>query len=433
MSGRAAVMSIEQGMLSALDLARRIEAGDLTPRAVVDRCADAIAAREHEIGAFATLDIEAARRSADGLAATPLRGLPVGIKDIFDTADLPTEYGSPIYAGHRPKADAALVMAVRRAGGVVLGKTVSTEFASLQPAGTRNPRNPAHTPGGSSSGSAAAIAAGFLPIAFGSQTGGSVIRPASYCGVAAYKPSFRLMPTVGMKTFSWSLDTVGVFGAAVEDVAFAAAATTGRDLRVDGMTPEAPSIALVRTHSWREASGDMQAAVERAARAAAAAGANVTEAILPDLFEETSRCHGIIQDYEAFRALAFEYDRHRDRLGPILCAQLAKAAAITPEAYDEARRTARRARQAFADLMSKTDVILTPSAPGAAPHGLTSTGQPTFNRLWTLLGPPCINVPGLADTSGLPLGVQVVGRFARDRIALAAARFLAAAIARAAH
>ena len=160
------------------------------------------------------------------------------MKDIFDTVDFPTAYGSPIYAGHRPKSDAAMVMAVRRAGGVILGKTVTTEFASLQPAGTRNPHNPAHTPGGSSSGSAAAIAAGMLPIAFGSQTGGSVIRPAAYCGVAGYKPSFRLLPTIGMKAFSWSLDTVGVFGAGVEDVAFAAAATTGRDLRIDGATRE---------------------------------------------------------------------------------------------------------------------------------------------------------------------------------------------------
>ena len=218
-------------MLSALDLARRIEAGELKPSAVIDRCAEAIAAREHEIGAFTVLDIDSARRAADGLAAMPLRGLPVGMKDIFDTVDFPTAYGSAIYAGHRPKTDAALVMAVRRAGGIVLGKTVSTEFASLQPAGTRNPRNLAHTPGGSSSGSAAAVAAGMVPIAFGSQTGGSVIRPAAYCGVAAYKPSFRLMPTIGMKAFAWSLDTVGVFGAGIEDVAFAATATTGRDLR----------------------------------------------------------------------------------------------------------------------------------------------------------------------------------------------------------
>jgi Asp-tRNA(Asn)/Glu-tRNA(Gln) amidotransferase A subunit family amidase len=206
-------------MLSALDLARRIESGELTPRAVVDMCAEAIAARESEIGAFTALDLEGARRTADSLASMPLRGLPVGMKDIFDTVDFPTAYGFSAYAGHRPKTDAAMVMAVRRAGGTILGKTVTTELASLQPAGTRNPRNPAHTPGGSSSGSAAAIAAGMLPISFGSQTGGSVIRPAAYCGIAGYKPSFRLMPTVGMKAFSWSLDTVGVFGAGIDDVA----------------------------------------------------------------------------------------------------------------------------------------------------------------------------------------------------------------------
>lgn len=411
-------------MLSAFDLARRIEAGQLTPRAVVEMCAEAVAAREGEIGAFTALDIESARRAADGLASMPLRGLPVGMKDIFDTVDFPTEYGSAIYAGHRPRADAAMVMAVRRAGGVILGKTVTTEFAGLQPAGTRNPRNPAHTPGGSSSGSAAAVAAGMLPIAFGSQTGGSTIRPAAYCGVAGYKPSFRLLPTIGMKAFAWSLDTVGIFGAGVEDVAFAAAASTGRDLRIDGMAPSAPSIALLRTQQWPEASSDMQAAVERAARAAEAAGGRVTELVLPEIFAEAIRCHGIVQDHEAYRALAYEYDRHRDRLGPILAAQLAKAAAISTDQYDEARRTARRARQTFADLMAKTDVILTPSAPGAAPHGLGSTGLPTFNRLWTLLGPPCINVPGLADGSGLPLGVQIVGRFARDKVALAAARFV---------
>jgi Asp-tRNA(Asn)/Glu-tRNA(Gln) amidotransferase A subunit family amidase len=208
------------------------------------------------------------------------------------------------------------------------------------------------------------------------------------------------------------------------------AATTGRDLRIDGATFNAPSIALVRTHLWPEATPDMQAAVERAARVAEAAGAHVTELALPEIFEDAIRCHGIVQDHEAFRALAYEYDRHRDRLGPTLAGQLENAAAITTDQYDEARRAARRARQTFADLMAKTDVILTPSAPGAAPHGLDSTGKPTFNRLWTLLGPPCVNVPALGDSSGLPLGVQIVGRFARDRIALAAARFVEKALGR---
>jgi len=416
-------------MLSALELVRQIETGALPPRAVIDRCADAIAKRDGEIGAFVALDIEPARERADRLKALPLRGLPIGVKDIYDTADLPTQYGSPIYAGHRPKADAAMVALIRRAGGVVIGKTVTTEFASLQPAGTRNPHNLGHTPGGSSSGSAAAVAAGLVPIALGSQTGGSVIRPAAYCGVVGFKPSFRLMPTIGMKCFSWSLDTVGVFAAGVADAAFAAALISGRDLRIDGSEPTAPRIALVRTRFWPEASAGMHDAIERAAHAAEAAGAKVTEVELPPIFETATQAHGTIQDHEAYRALADEIDRHRDRLGPILREQLDKAAAITPVAYDDARRLARQARRALVDFMEGTDVLLTPSAPGAAPHGLGSTGKPTFNRLWTLLGTPCVNVPGLFDSAGLPLGVQIVGRFARDRLALEAAAFLQRALA----
>jgi Asp-tRNA(Asn)/Glu-tRNA(Gln) amidotransferase A subunit family amidase len=420
-------------MLSALDLARRIESGELMPRAAVELCAQAIATREAEIGAFAALDIEAARRDAGRpeLPRSPLRGLPVGIKDIFDTADFPTAYGSSLYAGHRPKSDAATVMMVRRAGGIVMGKTVTTEFASLQPAGTRNPRNPAHTPGGSSSGSAAAVAAGMLPLALGSQTGGSVIRPAAFCGVAGFKPSYRLLPTVGMKCFSWSLDTVGLFAASVADVAFAAAALTGRDLRVDERPLATPVVAILRTDLWNEASEPMQNAVERAARTAEKAGAKIKELELPPIFGEAMRAHGIIQGYEAFRALAFEYDRHRDRLGPILRRQLDGAASIDADAYDNARRATRRTRQALVDVLADGEVMLTPSAPGAAPHGLGSTGEPTFNRLWTLLGTPCVNVPGLADTAGLPLGVQVVARFGRDRFALSAAAFLQEAIGRA--
>ncbi len=420
-------------MLSALELARRIEAGALSPRAVVELCAEAVATHESEIGAFAALELDAARRRVEQqqLAPLPLRGLPVGIKDIFDTADLPTAYGSAIYAGHRPKADAAMVMLIRRAGGLVLGKTVTTEFASLEPAGTRNPRNPAHTPGGSSSGSAAAVAAGMVPLALGSQTGGSVIRPAAFCGVAGFKPSYRLLPTVGMKCFSWSLDTVGLFGASVPDVAFAAATMSGRDLRVDGRPPQAaPVVALVRTPFWQDASAAMQKAVERAARAAERSGARVKDMELPPIFADAVRAHRIVQGYEAIRALAFEYDFHRDRMGPVLRAQLDDAATIDADTYDNARRITRRARRALIDLLPDGEVMLTPSAPGAAPKGLGSTGEPTFNRLWTLLGTPCVNVPGLSDAGGLPLGVQVVARFGRDRFALSAAAWLESAVAR---
>jgi Asp-tRNA(Asn)/Glu-tRNA(Gln) amidotransferase A subunit family amidase len=420
-------------MLSALALAKRIEAGELTPASVINLCEQAIAQQEKDVGAFVALDIPRAkamaRERAKELAGSPLRGLPVGFKDIFDTADFPTSYGSAIYAGNRPRTDAALVAMTRRAGGIILGKTVSTEMAFLDPAGTRNPRNLAHTPGGSSSGSAAAVAAGMLPIAVGTQTGGSVIRPAAFCGVAGFKPSFRLLPMVGVKCFSWSLDTAGLFGASVPDVAFAAAAITGRDLRIDQRAPSSPTIGLMRTHIWSQASAAMQRAVESAARVAEKAGAKVRDVALPPLLEEAHRAHGPLQNYEAARALAFEYDQHYAQLPKLLRELLDKAAGITAETYDDARRTTKRARYAFTELMAGVDVLITPSALGAAPHGLGSTGDATFNRLWTLMGSPCVNVAGLEDESGLPLGIQVVGRFARDQATLEAASFLERALA----
>jgi Asp-tRNA(Asn)/Glu-tRNA(Gln) amidotransferase A subunit family amidase len=417
-------------MLSALELARRLDSGELAPRAAVERCAEAIARHEAQIGAFAALDIATARHAAErvGIARSALHGLPVGIKDIFDTTDFPTSYGSPIYAGYRPPADAAMVTVVRRCGGIVLGKTVTSEFASSQPAPTRNPHNPAHTPGGSSSGSAAAVAAGMLPLALGSQTGGSTIRPAAYCGVAGFKPSYRLLPTVGMKCFSWSLDTVGLFAASVADVAFAAAALSGRELRVDGREPAAPAIAVVRGEHWQEASAPMREAIELAVRNAEKAGARVKDLDLPPIFAEALRAFPIIQGYEGFRALAFEYDKHREQLGAQLRGQLDDAAAIDADSYDDARRAARRARQALVGLLADGMIILTPSAAGSAPAGFDS-GAPMFNRVWTLLGSPCVNVPGLTDAAGLPLGVQVVARFGRDRFALAAAAFVERAIA----
>lgn len=416
-------------MLSALDLARRIEAGALEPADVIDLCAKAIAAREGEIGAFTALDIAAAKRHAQSadLAQRPLRGLPVGVKDLFDTSDFPTEFGTPIYAGNRPRGDAALVALIRRAGGILLGKTVTTELAFLHPGKTRNPHDPLRSPGGSSSGSAAAVAAGMLPIAVGSQTAGSVIRPAAYCGVAGFKPSFRLLPTAGMKHFSVYLDTAGLFAAGVADVAFAAAAITGRALRVNGAAA-APRIALARTNVWGEASAAMQAAVESAAKAAQRAGAHLVEPDWPAALTDAYHAQAAIQNYEAFQTLAFEYDRHRDALSPILRDLLDKAAAITADEYDAARRTTKRARQTLADLMADVDVLITPSAPGAAP-GPEMTGAATFNRLWTLMGAPCVNVPGLKDPTGLPLGVQVVGRFGRDHEALAAALFVERALA----
>ena len=424
----------DRPLLSALDLARRVEAGEITPEGVVDLCAAAIAAREDEVGAFTYLDIDNARafaaKNADALRASPLRGLPVGLKDIYDTADMPTEYGSAAYKGHRPAADASSVTMLRRAGATVLGKTVTTEFAHQQTGKTRNPHNLEHTPGGSSSGSAAAVAAGMIPIATGSQTAGSVIRPGAFCGVAAFKPSYKLIPTIGVKCYSWSLDTVGLYAANIADVAFATAAMTGRDLRVDRAAPSAPRVALARTHIWADASPDMQNALETTARAMETAGASVKDVTLPPLLEDAWRAHRVIIHYEAGLSYAYEYDNKRALLGPKTVSMLDEAKTFSVDAYDDARRVSSRARLALADLMGDYDVILTPSAPGAAPHGIGATGVASFNWLWTLMGTPCVNVPGLSDPTGLPLGVQIVGRFGRDRMALEAALFAERALAR---
>ncbi|MFG1345459.1 amidase [Xanthobacter autotrophicus DSM 431] len=417
-------------MLSARDLAASIRAGRTTPRAVMEEAAAAIAACEGEVNAFAALDLDMALRASmlKGLDALPLAGLPVGIKDILDTRDFITAYGSPIYEEHRPITDAPVVGMTRRAGGIVVGKTVTTEFAFLEPSATRNPRRLSHTPGGSSAGSAAAVAAGMLPLAIGTQTGGSVIRPAAFCGVTGYKPTFRLLPTLGMKTFSWHLDTIGLFAARVRDAAFAVAALTGRDLDIGDEMAEAPRVAVVRTARADNASTDSHAALETAARALEAKGARVFDLDLPEALEEADAAHPVIQDFEAALSFMDEYVFARDQLSPLLAAHLEAARTITPEAYDNARRTAKRGRHVLGDLFRDVDAILTFSAPGPAPEGHATTGSAMFNRLWTLMGCPALNVAGLTAANGMPVGVQVVGRFGRDRQALAVANLLEAAI-----
>ncbi len=305
-------------MLSALDLARRIEAGELTPRAVVELCAEAIAAREADIRAFVALDLDAARRAA-GRSAPDVARRCAACRWRSRTFSTPpicrrnTARRSMPAIGRAPMPRPSRM--TRRAGGIVIGKTVTTEMASLVPSVTRNPHNLAHTPGGSSSGSAAAVAAGMVPIAFGTQTAGSVIRPAAFCGVAGFKPSYRLIPTVGVKDVSWHLDTAGLFGAGVADVAFAAAAILGRDLRVDRAAPAAPRIALVRTHLWPQASAAMQKAVETAARIARSRRRESDRAdAAADLGRGLRRAISPSRITRIFRALAFEYDRHREQI-----------------------------------------------------------------------------------------------------------------------
>ncbi|MBO0905702.1 amidase [Jiella sonneratiae] len=397
--------------------------GRSNPAAEIAAARARVAAGDAAIGAFLRLAPEESLAAA-GAATGPLAGVAVGVKDIYDTRDMATEHGSPVYRDHRPVADASLVSMARLAGAAILGKTTTTEFASLDPTPTRNPRNLAHTPGGSSSGSAAAVAAGMVPLAFGSQTGGSVIRPASFCGVAAFKPSFRLLPTIGMKTFSYTLDTAGLFAATVADLAFAASAITGRDLSGERVRDDDASGLTVGV--YRSAVDDavepmMHDAVAEAARLLEASGARLVTVEEPGALAEARDAHGTVQGYEAVLDLSDEFRNHRQRLGPKLGAILDQGATIAPAAYDEARRAARIGRKAASALFETVDVLIAPSALGPAPLTLESTGDALMNKLWTLTGNPVVNVAGIASAAGLPLGVSVVARFGRDALALSVA------------
>jgi Asp-tRNA(Asn)/Glu-tRNA(Gln) amidotransferase A subunit family amidase len=412
-------------MMSLAELQGRIDAGDLSADAAIAQSLEAISAHDKAIGAFVC------RNEAVGAAsAGPLRGIAVGIKDIIDTADFPTEMGSAIYSGWQPRADAAVVMMLKQAGASIAGKTTTTAFASVDPTATLNPRNPLHTPGGSSSGSAAAVAAGMIPLALGTQTGGSVIRPASFCGVAAIKPSFRLLPTVGVKCYSWTLDTVGLFAAGVQDLARGLSAITNRSELLLSAAMGTPRIGVVT----QDFAGAPEAAGAEALRiatsAAERAGASVRTLGLPEIVAEAWRIHPTVQEFEAHQALAWEYRTHYDAMPPLLRARLDESVGTMPAAYDETRGIANRARRSLMKVFDDVDVLLTFSAPGAAPKGLASTGDARFNRLWTLMGVPCVNIPAHVADGRLPVGVQVIARFGDDAGALAAARFVEDALAR---
>jgi len=413
-------------MISLADLQRRIASGELSADAALARSVEAIDARDKAIGAFVHR-AENVRAADTG----PLRGIAVGVKDIIDTADMPTEMGSKIYQGWRPRADASVVMLLKQAGATVVGKTATTAFASRDPAATVNPRNSAHTPGGSSSGSAAAVAAGMIPLALGTQTAGSVIRPASYCGVAAIKPSFRLLPTVGVKCYSWTLDTVGLFAAGVEDLAAGLSAISNRPELLPGAAIGKPRIGVV-TQDFADAPEAASAeALRLAVDAAQRAGASVRTLAMPELTAQAWGAQDTVQEFEAHQALAWEYQTQYDAMPPLLRAKLDETRGrILPADYDEARRIANRGRKALAKLFDDVDVLLTFSAPGAAPKGLALTGDTRFNKLWTLMGVPCVNIPAHVADGGLPVGVQVIARFGNDAGVLAAARFVEAALAK---
>jgi Asp-tRNA(Asn)/Glu-tRNA(Gln) amidotransferase A subunit family amidase len=415
--------------LTAREAARKIRDGALDPVALMDAYCDVIARKESEVQAFAHFDPKEARAAAARCTPGPLQGIPIGIKDVLDTAAMPSEYGSPIWRGWRPKADSAPVAWAQAAGGVVIGKTVTTEFATRHPGPTRNPHNPAHTPGGSSSGSAAGVAAGFFPLAYGTQTSGSVIRPAAFCGIVGYKPTYGLISRIGMKIMSDSLDTVGVMARTVSDCALFAGAMSGRDLGdPDQPPPRAPRVGICRSPNWHTAAEETHLLLDRAISALGRAGATIEDRELPAMFTALNDAHPIIMNSESARALGWELAAHADHLSEGLRERMAFGLAQDEAARARAYEVFATTQAAFPAVMQDLDVLVTPAAPGEAPEGLDWTGDPALNYIWTSLHVPCVTVPAGAGRNSLPLGIQIVGRRGDDRAVLAWARWVQAAI-----
>ncbi|MCP5367045.1 MAG: amidase [Hyphomicrobiales bacterium] len=420
---------------SAAALLAAVRDGAAGPADIVAACRRAVAAREDQVGAWIALDWDAVAAQAAALQRRPdwrrlpLAALPVAVKDIFDTVDFPTAYGSEIYAGHRPAADAAAVAALRAAGALVIGKTVSTEFAYWKAGKTRNPHDPRHSPGGSSSGSAAAVAAGMVPLAIGSQTAASTIRPAAYCGIVGFKPSHGLVSLAGVKALAGSLDTVGVFAGDVAGAGMIAAVLAGRpDLAGPPRAAGPFSLRLAVAEEWAQVDAGALARTRQAVARLVAAGATADEGPCPPPFDTLARTQAQIMAWEAARDLAHERLVHGDRVSGPLRDLFRDGLAIPAEVYDDAcaRRDA-----AVADLdrlFDGADLLLAPSATGAAPRLEDGTGSPDMSRAWTLLGLPSLTVPlgpgpgGLP--LGLPLGLQVAARPRRDRFLLDAAAWI---------
>ncbi|MFN4360710.1 MAG: amidase [Hylemonella sp.] len=414
--------------LGAAQAAALLQRRELKAEDLVRACLERVAARDDDLHAFTHVDAVSALAQARALDAGPVRGplhgLPLGVKDLFDTTDLPTAYGSAVYAHHRPAADAASVTLCREAGAVVLGKTVTTEFAYFTPGPTVNPHNALHTPGGSSSGSAAAVADHMVPLALGTQTAGSIIRPAAYCGVVGYKPSLGRVVHAGVKSLSPTLDVIGGFGRNVEDAALLGAVLTG-DLRLmENHLHGSLRIGLFPSPSWNQADADTQKAWEQATHALAKNSDHCQDQALVQDFGELIQLQKDVMSYEMARSLSFERLRHREALSPALQALLDTGMAI-PGAQHAAnlQRTADWRLRVDA-LFERHDVLLTPSTTGVAPEGLAATGDPLFCRSWSLLGLPAVHLPLMRNAKGLPVGLQLVGRMGEDHKLLAAARHI---------
>jgi Asp-tRNA(Asn)/Glu-tRNA(Gln) amidotransferase A subunit family amidase len=438
-------MNLDLAALPAFDARDRMARGEFSAVDLCEAYIERVALRESGIGAFAFFDESIARTAAGkadqfrktGRSLGSLHGIPVGVKDIIDTADMPSENGTVLDAGRRPGRDAEVVRRLRQAGAIVFGKTVTTELAYFASRKTRNPHDPDHTPGGSSSGSAAAVAAGMLPLAIGTQTFGSVIRPASFCGVVGFKPSFGLISRAGIRLLAAPLDTVGVFGRSIPDVAMLADAIVGHD-PLDPDTrllppphmqevaaaepPVTPSLAFVKTPMWEEADASTR---EGFAKLAETLGGACSEVALPKVFEEWTPAHRALMRAGMARNLEPYYRRGKDRLSEALRTAIEEGNAVTAVEYLAALDWRTSLANGLEQLFERFDAIITPAAPGEAPRGLDSTGNPIFNGLWTLCGAPAVTLPLLRGPNGLPVGVQLVGRFGEDGRLLRTARWLA--------
>ncbi|MBI4192582.1 MAG: amidase [Betaproteobacteria bacterium] len=409
--------------LSATEAAAEIAAGRLTSEALVRDCLERIAEREETVQAWAYFNAEsvirAARQIDAGPRLGPLHGIPVGLKDIIETCDMPTEYGSPIYAGNRPRADAACVVMLRNAGAVIIGKTVTVEFAVRHPGKTRNPHNPAHTPGGSSSGSAAAVADHMVPLALGTQTGGSTIRPAAYCGIVGHKPSYNAINRAGVKPVAESFDTVGLMARTAQDARLLFSVMTST--KADPPLERAPRIGFCRTPQWKHADAATMEALETAVSVLSRAAGPIQEVTLPPAFDGMLNAHSAINEYEQSRALSYERRHFPGQISATLRELLEKGDQRSYADYVRGAEVAAECRQLLKHVFAGYDVLVAPSATGEAPQGLETTGKSVFNRMWTALHVPTVTIPVFKGPSGLPMGLQLVGAFGSDQKLLACA------------
>ena len=414
--------------LSAYKISERVTNGEITAEAVVGDCLARIEARENMVHAWTFLDADLALGQARAVDARTdkgaLAGVPFGVKDIIDTADMPTEMGSKIYRGHRPAADASCVAMLRAAGAVIMGKTVTCEFAGPVARATPNPHNPAHTPGGSSSGSAAAVADAMCACAFGTQTGGSVLRPSAYCGIIGFKPSFGAINRAGIKFAAESLDTIGLHTRNVDDIELLLRVLSGRTPAPPRTHDAPPSIGICRTYLWDNAEPETRTAIEDAASRLGAAGCMVGHVTLPTEFAELTPAREVVNDYERARSMADEWNSHREAISKRMQQSIVNGLALTHEKYAAAMRCIERCVTRLDGIFEGYDALLTPTANGFAPEGLEQTGHHGFQSIWTMMGTPAITLPTHSAANGLPVGIQLVGRPGEDNQLLASARWV---------